>query len=193
LLASGWALEVQSETGTFEAPTAADLRELSGLCRQVDITSIVEPYTDAIGKIRDLGVALTDRRCVKILKLLAASAVLCGRTSANVSDFWVLRYIWDREEQIAPLASLITGMLEDAPEQSAHPLAAKPEKVDPEELAKQLDSIESSLSSNSASLIELARLREQTQAINDRTAWVPDAISRDHLLKRVRELQERIG
>ena len=93
-------------------------------------------------KVRDLGVALSDRRVVKILKLVAASAVLCGRKAAGVSDFWVFRYVWDREEQIAPLAALVAGVIEPhAGEPDAHPLAAAPDRVDGEEIARQLDAI----------------------------------------------------
>ena len=65
-----------------------------------------------MSKVRDLGVAFSDRRAVKVLKLVAASAVLCGRSAAQVSDFWVFRYVWDREEQIAPLTALVAGVIE---------------------------------------------------------------------------------
>jgi hypothetical protein len=54
-------------------------------------------------RLRDLGIAFSDRRAVKVLKLIAASAVLCGRQQAIGADLWVLRYVWDRVEQIAPL------------------------------------------------------------------------------------------
>ena len=51
--------------------------------------------------MRDLGIAFSDRRAVKGQKLLAASAVLCGRDRGEQpADLWVLRYVWDREEQI---------------------------------------------------------------------------------------------
>ena len=34
---------------------------------------------------------------------MAASAILCGRLVAQTTDLWVLRYVWDRAEQIEPL------------------------------------------------------------------------------------------
>ena len=90
--------------------------------------------------------AFSDRRAVKVLKLVAASAVLCGRSAARVSDFWVFRYVWDREEQIAPLAALVAGVIEPhAGEPDAHPLAGVPDRVDGEEIARQLDSIATGL------------------------------------------------
>ena len=75
-----------------------------------------------------------------MLKLLAASALLSGRDAANPSDLWVLRYVWDRVEQIDPLAALINGVLDrHRDEPGAHPLAAVPEAVDAEDLARQLE------------------------------------------------------
>src|SRR5205085_1750754 len=129
-------------------------------------------YADAVGKVRDLGVALTDRRAVKVLKLVAASAVLCGRSAADASDLWVLRYVWDREEQAAPLAALVAGILESAPAEQSHPLASRPERPDGEALARHLENLEKSLADGALSLVELARLREQVAGLSDRAAWV---------------------
>ena len=136
----------------------------------------------------------TDRRAVKILKLITASAVLCGRSSANASDLWVLRYVWDREEQIAPLAALVAGLLEAIPEpESPHPLAGRPDRPDSEALAKQLDDAERVLASGTLTLIELVRLREQVTNVSDRAEWVTDTVGREHLLTCAGGLLEKIG
>src|SRR5262249_17081909 len=90
LLEAGWKLD---RAAPLESSVpAAELRALSHKVYQVELGGIAERYCDLIGKVRDLGLALTDRRAVKILKLVAASAVLCGRSAGQVSDFWVLRY-----------------------------------------------------------------------------------------------------
>jgi MoxR-like ATPase len=162
----------------------------------VELKGVMERYNDLVFRIRDLGVALSDRRSVKVQKLIAASALLCGRQAANGSDFWVLRYVWDRQEQIAPLTALVNGVLKEQPEtreHDAHPLAAIPEKVNGEELARQLDELEKELTTSSRSLAALARLREQTAGIADRSAWVADAGARKHLLERANKLLQRIG
>jgi MoxR-like ATPase len=192
LLSSGWALE--RAEGTTTSVTAADLRRLASKVHDVDLSGVTEPYAEAVFKIRDLGVAISDRRAVKMLKLLAASALLSGRTTANPSDLWVLRYVWDRVEQIEPLASLVNGVLaQHRDEPLAHPLAAVPEAVDAEDLARQLDVAESELGSKPASLAELARLRERLGAIADRAAWVGDERTRKHLVEKVARLLARIG
>ena len=148
LLAAGWELE---RAGPLESSvSAADLRALAGEVYRVELGGIVERYAEVVSKVRDLGVALTDRRAVKVLKLVAASAVLCGRSDARVSDFWVLRYVWDREEQVAPLAALVAGVIAPhAGEPDAHPLATVPDRVNAEELARRLDAVAAEVQSRS--------------------------------------------
>jgi len=118
--------------------------------------------------------------------------VLSGRSAANGSDLWVLRYVWDREEQIAPLTSLVQGLLRDQPAEQAHPLAATPERVDGEQLARELAEAEARLIGKS-SLAELARLREQVARVADRAAWVADEAARRHLTEKAGAILQRIG
>ncbi|MBA4187709.1 MAG: ATPase [Planctomycetaceae bacterium] len=195
LLAAGWAIERNGKprSESHDAPTADDLRELTRQAKQVDLAAVLEPYADAITKVRDLGVALSDRRAVKVLKLVAASAVMCGRSAANPSDLWVLRYVWDRAEQIGPLGTLVTGILERTPDaEGPHPRARRPETVDPESLAAELEAAERELASG-LKLVELARLRERVQAVADRAAWVTEATGRTHLLAKTAGLLEKLG
>jgi MoxR-like ATPase len=195
LLAAGWAIERDGKpTGdAVGAPTADDLRDMARRAKDVDLTGVLETYADAVTKVRDLGVALSDRRAVKVLKLVAGSAVMCGRSAANASDLWVLRYVWDRVEQIGPLGSLVSGLLEGVKDADApHPRAARPEQVDPEALARELEQAERELAGG-LKLVEVARLRERVQAVSDRAAWVTDATGRQHLLGKVGSLLEKLG
>ena len=194
LLTAGWALE-KEETAPSEdpeLPTGEELRQLIQQTRRVDLHPVFETYVDAVGKIRDLGVAVSDRRAIKIMKLIAASAVLCDRAEANLSDLWVLRYIWDRAEQITPLNNLVAGLLNQSASTASHPRALLPERVDPETLATELEQAASQLATG-MKLIELARLRDRVQGLGDRATWVEDSTAREHLLKIVRELLEKLG
>ena len=192
LLTAGWELE---QAGPIESSVSADhLRALARRVYLVELRSVAERYADVVTKVRDLGVAFSDRRAVKVLKLVAASAVLCGRSAARVSDFWVFRYVWDREEQIAPLTALVAGMIEPhAAEPDAHPLAAVPNRVDGEEIARQLDTIASGLKDRSLSLAVTARFREQLGALADSAAWLTDESARRHLVDKIGELLRRLG
>jgi hypothetical protein len=192
LLAAGWLLEslpsLQSEV------TADDLRALGQRLANVQFTGIMERYVDVAHKIRDLGIAFSDRRAVKALKLMAASALLCGRTEADLSDLWVLRYVWDRAEQIEPLAALVNHVLEQATaDVPRHALARVTPEVDGEEVARQLTECRQALEAGGLSLTATARLRERITDLADRAAWVKDTKQRDHLLALARGCLERLG
>src|SRR5262249_488705 len=128
------------------------------------------------------------------LKLLAASALLCGRTTALPADLWVLRYVWDREEQIDPLAALINGILKQHQnEPAAHPLAPAPERVNGEDLARQLNAVAEELRNGQDRLRAVARFRERLSGLSDQAAWVGDEKARKHLLEKSGELLKRLG
>jgi MoxR-like ATPase len=47
-----------------------------------------------------------------MLKLFAASSFLDGRTTADSSDFFVLKHIWNNQDQAAILEGIVTPVLE---------------------------------------------------------------------------------
>lgn len=210
LLEAGWALE--RDTVVEAAVSADDLRELARRALEVDLSGVLDIYASAVLKVRDSGVELSDRRAVKALKLVAASAVLCGRDSANPTDLWVLRYLWDRPEQAAPLRGLIDALLKKSDSKTAaetgpaerHPLSRPMEQVDAEELTRRVEAIERELrsggggegggSSPSASLglSAAARLRERLGELETSVCWLPDESLRKHLLGRIAALLERL-
>ena len=58
------------------------------------------------------GVVASDRRWKKIVKFIQASAVLNGRTKANLSDLLpIADCLWDKPEQRAAIYSEITNMV----------------------------------------------------------------------------------
>ncbi len=195
LLVAGWAIE---QSALPPAGISADeLRALACRLYDVDLAPIREQYTEVIHKVRDLGIAFSDRRAVKAQKLVAASALLCARTTARASDLWVMRYVWDRAEQIGPLRGLIQNVLEQhAAGDNDHPLAALPEKADGEEIARQLDAVAQELPDGAGkpklSLLALARLRERVAELADRAAWVVNEKARRYLLEHSGKLLERL-
>ena len=88
----------------------------------------------------------------------------------------MLRYVWDREEQIAPLAALIAGVLEPhaGGRRDPHPLAASPSGSTAKRWPAQLDAVEAELRSRTLGLAAAARLREQLADLADRAAWLAD-------------------
>jgi MoxR-like ATPase len=192
LLAAGWELE---RAGSLESSVSAgDLRALAHQVYRIELEGVAERYADLVWKVRDLGIGLTDRRAVKVLKLVAASAVLCGRAEACVSDFWVFRYLWDREEQVVPLTALVAGVIEPhADEPATHPLAASPGRVDGEQLARRLEELAGEVQSRRMGGAAAARAREELAGLADRAAWLADDAARQHLVDRARDLLKWLG
>lgn len=191
LLRAGW--ELERPVGVQHAVSSADLRKLAAMLWEVDLSRVSEAYTDAVFKVRDLGIDFSDRRAVKVQKLLAASALLCGRTRAEASDLWVLRYVWDREEQIGPLRALVNGLLEQTESAQGHPLSRPAERVDAEQLSRELDAVAAEIGNGGLTLSGVARARVRLAGLADQCAWVEDGNAREHLAGRARELLAKLG
>ncbi len=69
-------------------------------------------YKGLVFQIRAEGVTLSDRRVVKLLKLFAASAYLDGRSQPDAGDLFVLKHVWNSEDQAQILESIVTPVLE---------------------------------------------------------------------------------
>jgi MoxR-like ATPase len=69
-------------------------------------------YKGLLFQIRAEGVSVSDRRVVKLLKLFAASAFLDGRNEPDAGDFFILKHIWNTEDQAAILEAIVSPVLE---------------------------------------------------------------------------------
>ena len=69
-------------------------------------------YKGLVFQIRAEGITLSDRRVVKLLKLFAASATLDGRAQPDAGDLFVLKHIWNNEDQAAILEAIVAPALE---------------------------------------------------------------------------------
>ncbi|WAS92417.1 AAA family ATPase [Nannocystis punicea] len=74
----------------LDAPLAslAQLDVLGAAARNVDLEGVRPALAHAIRRLRGAGIALSDRRLVKIQRLVAAAAALAGRTRASDGDLW---------------------------------------------------------------------------------------------------------
>ncbi|NVM92446.1 AAA family ATPase [Variovorax sp. SG517] len=95
MLSGGW----QSDHAPVAAGSAlADLDVLCRQLRQVDLGGVQPALANAIRKLRQAGVQLSDRRIVKSQRLLAAAAVLAGRLHTTEADLWPLLYVLPTQE-----------------------------------------------------------------------------------------------
>lgn len=88
LLESGWALESQS----IEGIEMAHVDALAETARAADLSGVRSEIAHAIRALRKNGIVLSDRRAVKLQRLVAAAAALDGRTTPTTADLWPIVY-----------------------------------------------------------------------------------------------------
>src|SRR5262249_43582524 len=116
LLQRGIAMELRQMSGQPLRPmvAASELAELGkNFGQRMNFSdAFLSAYKGLIHQIRGEGVSVSDRRVVKLLKLFAASAYLDGRTTTDPSDFFVLKHIWNNQDQAAILEGVVQPVLE---------------------------------------------------------------------------------
>ncbi len=105
------ALERRARKPLVAARELAELRARFGAQMRFS-DDILASYKGLVFQIRAEGISLSDRRVVKILKLLAASAFLDGREEPDASDLFVLKHVWNNEDQAALLEALVQPVLD---------------------------------------------------------------------------------
>ncbi len=103
LLAGAWNLsDAPSHTASL-----ADLDTLSAAARRVDLDAVRPHLAHAVRLLRKHGVQLSDRRTARVQRLVAAAAVMGGRSVATAADLWPLvAAVPTRDEQAAARACL---------------------------------------------------------------------------------------
>jgi MoxR-like ATPase len=191
VLAAGWKLAATAPTRS--ALRFDDLRAAQAALASVDVSSIRAPFCQLLHRIRHAGIPVSDRRAVKLQRVVAASALLSGRAAARLSDLWVVRHIWDTEEQREVLASLVGHALEkEAEAPGDHPRARPADGPDPEALARDLESIAEGAKNPALSNPERSYLRDRLGILEGRCQWVKDEQKREWLSQRVSELWPQV-
>ncbi|MCA9075773.1 MAG: AAA family ATPase [Planctomycetaceae bacterium] len=199
VLDAGWQLDVEAskqDTDQSQRISVNDVRQMQSLLHDVDVMAVREAYTDLVQRLRHAGIDVSDRRAVKFQRLMAASAILCGRMTVQPSDLWVLRYTWETEEQQQVLATLVQEAIERhvvEDEQARHPRSHGDDAPDPEALARDLDRIASRFSEENLSDADRSYLRDQLSVLAGRCAWVREEQQRQFLQKRVDDIWKISG
>ncbi len=180
VLSAGWRLD-HGRLERGQAVAVEDIRQLQGLIGDVEIDRLRPAYVALVERLRQAGIPLSDRRAVKLQRLVAAGALLCGRMQANATDLWVLRYIWDREEQREILDSLVQASVAAADELAradSHPRSGQSKAPNPEELAHDLERIGEQLEQAGLTAAQRSMLRDQLGVLAARCQWVEGAQQR---------------
>lgn len=96
LLEGGWDL---AKKDFSHAAQIEDIDNLAQLVSTVDLSKIRPQIAQAVRILRGAGINISDRRAVKMQRLIASAAILDGRISAELSDLWTLIYAVPTHEQ----------------------------------------------------------------------------------------------
>lgn len=193
VLRAGWKREQRAEL----RPTLSvdDVRVLQSTVLTIDVQGVQPAYLDLVGRLRRAGLPISDRRAVRLQRVIAASAMISGRAVADVSDLWTMRYIWEAPPQIEILQAHIDavrkqyGENDQMKESSAlHPMAERNLPPDPETLAAQVVSL---LEAKTAE--DRAAAGDQLSLLAARVEWVPEEAARKSLRERIVMVREMLA
>ncbi len=169
LLQRGLQQEIHMATDAV-IPPVASAREIAELHRSFGqrmrfSEEFFSQYKGLVFQIRAEGVTVSDRRVVKLLKLFAASAYLDGRVQPDASDFFVLKHIWNNEDQAAILESIVTPVLEAHYREHPNARRVGASGVGLEALAGEIDRVRQVLTGGTG--LSDVQLFSQLKALNE--------------------------
>lgn len=191
VLLAGWKLE-NNASNQKPMITPEEIRELQQRCRNVDLSPVRKQYVELVHTLRNTGIKVSDRRAVKVQNLIAASAIMCGRDEAVLSDLWVLKYIWDTEEQIEILAGIINTVIEKDTSTAVHPQAMYNRAPDAEELAKEISLLNGKWENGNLALEEQNVIKDKLRYLQNRCNWIRNNEHRTHVQAEIETLWQKI-
>ncbi|RVU02900.1 AAA family ATPase [Mucilaginibacter limnophilus] len=192
LLNAGWSLEqrINDEKPTV---TTEEIRSLQQLASMIDLTGIRQIYIELIQKLRNAGLQVSDRRAVKLQRLIAASALICKRQQAIASDLWVLRHIWDTEEQREVISQIVNAVMGTEHEPlAAHPRALVNSLPDADELFTEIQRLTQQWQEPETSMAERSLIKDKLNHLSGRCEWIGNAEQRAYVQKPIDELWKQI-
>lgn len=191
VLLAGWRLEHVDEEESVSI-TPQEIIELQRMSRSVDLSPIRKEYVNLVHSLRNTGINVSDRRAVKIQNLIAASAVMCGRTEAILSDMWVLKYIWDTEEQVEILAGIVDNVIQKANVPEAHPQAFFNKSPNSEELIKEVELLSTKWHTDNLSFEEQNIVKDKLRYVQSRCNWIKNNEHKQHIQSEIESLWQKM-
>jgi len=192
VLEAGWKLEQKESIDKLEI-SAEDIFSIQSMIKIVDLQDIRPAYINLVEMLRNAGVQVSDRRAVKLQRLISASALLCKRTKAIPSDMWVLRYIWDTEEQQQIIAGIVNTVVQaDSEQPDQHRQASLNTMPDADEIYNEVISMKDKWEDESLPMAERTIIKDRLRYLNGRCEWIINETQRKYVQKPIDELWNRI-
>lgn len=192
VLDAGWKLENTTAPSSLTI-NGEDLFQLQSLINTISLQEIRPAYINLVEMLRNAGVQVSDRRAVKLQRLIAASALLCKRDQAILSDLWVMRYIWDTEEQQEIIAGIVNSVVEtDTSETGKHPRSSADTLPDADEIFKEVQLMTNKWDDSTLPLSERTVIKDRLRYLNGRCQWITNEVQRKYVQQPIDNLWEKI-
>lgn len=192
VLDAGWKLEKKDRIDQPEI-SAEDIFRIQSMIGSVDLQEIRPAYINLVETLRNAGVQVSDRRAVKLQRLIAASALLCKRLKAIPSDMWVMRYIWDTEEQREVIASIVNNVVEaDKEITHQHPRASINAAPNADEIYKEVATMAAQWEDTALPLAERTIIKDRLRYLNGRCQWINNKVQRSYVQQPIDSLWQKI-
>lgn len=187
VLTAGWKLENKT---AIEYPliTPIAIQDLQKEAKTIDLSAVRQEFIQLVHHLRNAGVKVSDRRAVKLQNLLAASALISGRKEAILSDFWVVKYIWDTEEQVEIIAGIVDTLIEKESHPKAHPQALFNQSPNPEKLLKEVLDLSEKWQDESLSFEDKNLIKDQLRHLQTRCNWIQHQEHKVHIQHQIEAL-----
>ncbi|MCR9250013.1 MAG: AAA family ATPase [bacterium] len=191
VLVAGRSLETRVATDELPQINTDSIHLMQRECLKVDLSTIRKEFIGIVHNLRSTGIKVSDRRAVKLQNLIAASAFLCERNEAVLSDLWVLKYIWDTEDQIEILTGIINKVIEKEDSTNAHPQASLESSPNPELLISEVEKLQSKWS-ETIPFQEQNAVKDKLRFIQERSEWIHNDISKMEVQEAIDSLWKTI-
>ncbi|NBB28023.1 AAA domain-containing protein [Cellulophaga sp. BC115SP] len=191
VLIQGWKQQ-KNPIQDIPSITPNAIQDLQAMSKNIDLSPIRAQYVDLIHSLRNTGFSVSDRRAVKIQNLIAASALLAGRQEVITSDLWVMRNIWDTEEQIETLQAMIEGVIGKEPIPDSHPQAFQNALPDAEVLMQEIISLTERWKQSAENWEEKNLIKDQLRFLQNRNNWLQSEEKRRYIQQNIDALWQKI-
>ncbi|TMA86642.1 MAG: AAA family ATPase [Deltaproteobacteria bacterium] len=188
LLEGGWGLG----SGAPEIRVSvAELDQLSSAARATDLSAVRPLLAHALRVLRGAGVVLSDRRSVRVQRLVAAAGVLAGRGACTAADLWPIIYAVPTAEGQRTARASLRDLLE-ASANDALPAAAEEASQGPLARAARIAAFGRELLAARPPDGRAAELQAWSVKLEGIAREIDAGFVKDHLPPELRELRTSI-
>lgn len=188
LLESGWSLERPQGQAVARME---HLDTLAAAARRADLSQARPALAQAVRTLRKEGIELSDRRVVKVQRLVAAAGLLSGRARPTQADLWPLVFAVPGQEAQSAARDLLRPLLEEARSEALAAAAAEA-SMGPlarvQQVARQVDELLLGRPTQ-PQLLEVWRLRLEGLAREMDASYLPEALPQELAQVRQRLVQ----